>query len=241
MVLFPAILSSRSLGLARVASLHQKWARNSPEGALSTQCQELNALHSQSVDGARITIPERLRTPPESEEPYVLDVLADAAEKFAAEYLRSSSTKTSLPDSREDAEALAVQLLKSQESFTALSEYEIFNLANSLATKFKFSLRPHLPHLRIDALTALEKHAISLSLHLPSDTESYLWNSLIRSDILTQRDLSERNLGGPLRMQRLYSSKVQGLASFFEYLQLAVQDYTRKLLILKVCPSEVCI
>ncbi|KAK7050249.1 RdRP-domain-containing protein [Favolaschia claudopus] len=51
-------------GLARVASLHAKWAHGTPLGALSPECQELNALHSQAVDGAAVKIPERLSNPP---------------------------------------------------------------------------------------------------------------------------------------------------------------------------------
>jgi hypothetical protein len=74
-------LTSLSASLARVAALHQKWLRCKPEGALSVECQELNALHSQSVDGAKIKIPDRLSNPPETKEPFILDLLADAASK----------------------------------------------------------------------------------------------------------------------------------------------------------------
>src|ERR1700691_4511118 len=80
-----------SAGPAKVAALHQKWVRSSSQGALSSQCQELNALHSQSVDGARIKIPDRLLTPPESDIPYIIDALGVAAADFSSGFLESHS------------------------------------------------------------------------------------------------------------------------------------------------------
>lgn len=67
--------------------------------------------------------------------------------------------------------------------------------------------------------------------------------SLVRSEILQRKDLEDRELGGPLRLQRMYSSSIQGRAAFFEYLKDAVQNYNRRLVILKVnlcIPNPVC-
>lgn len=58
--------------------------------------------------------------------------------------------------------------------------------------------------------------------------------SLVRSEILRPKDLEERDLSGPLHLQRLYSSSIQGRAAFFEYLKEAVQNYGRRLIIVKV-------
>ena len=58
--------------------------------------------------------------------------------------------------------------------------------------------------------------------------------SLMRSEILHPQDLEDRKLGGPLRLQKLYSSTVQGRSAFFEYLREATENYERRLLILKV-------
>lgn len=61
----------------------------------------------------------------------------------------------------------------------------------------------------------------------------------MRSEILQSRDLEERNLGGPLRLQKLYSSSIQGRAAFFEYLRDAAENYERRLVIIKVrIPSD---
>ncbi len=63
--------------------------------------------------------------------------------------------------------------------------------------------------------------------------------SLVRSEILQPRDLDDRNLGGALHLQRLYCSNIQGRAAFFEYLRYALQNYGRRVIILKV--SELAI
>ncbi|KAF8067485.1 RNA-directed RNA polymerase [Lyophyllum atratum] len=221
-------------GVARVSSLHAKWVRASPLGALSPECQELNALHSQCVDGARIRIPDRLTNPPDRPdlEPYILDLLEADRTKFADQFtkevsLREAMTSTDIKEGKE----LLVALLQSQQS--AVSEYELFTLACLVARKHDFDVTPFLSHLDVSALSAQEKHALSATLRLSPEKHPYVWNSLIRSDILTPRDLFQRALNHPFSMQRLYSSKEHGLTTFFEYLQMATQEYTRKLLILK--------
>jgi regulator of nonsense transcripts 1 len=227
-------MSPRSSGVAKVAELHGKWARGSPMGALCSQCQELNALHSQSVDGARIKIPDRLRTPPAPDEPYIIDLLGNAAKEFAERFTQSVARQTGLMTTHtEDAEELMVQLLQSKQN--AVSEYELFNMAFSLARKHDLDIRPHLVHVDFGALSAKEKDAISSTLKLTSENDPYIWNSLVRSDILTARDLYQKELNRPYALQRLYSSRVHGLATFFVYLRMATQDFTRKLLIIKVC------
>lgn len=56
----------------------------------------------------------------------------------------------------------------------------------------------------------------------------------MRSEILQPRDLEDRKLGGPLRLQKLYSSTQQGRAAFFDYMREAAENYERRLFIVKV-------
>lgn len=221
-------------GLARVSALHNKWARYSPLGALSVECQELNALHSQSVDGASIKIPDRLTKPPEATEPFIIDLLEQAARKFAAEFIQSKTNLASIPSlDAGEGQKLVSQLFKSTQH--AVTEYELFELAYRLAQKYQFDLCPYLGQIDWSAITAMQKRAISTTLSLSSVDYPYMWNSLIKSDILTPQDLYSRSLHSPFSIQRLYSSKENGLTTFFEYLRMATQDYTRKLLVIQVC------
>ena len=230
------MFTSRSLssGIARVSLLHAKWARSSPEGALSVQCQELNALHSQCVDGASIRIPDKLATPPEQKEPFILDLLEQASDEYSTRFAESASRRTEiLTVDRLEGERLLGQLLKSNQS--ALSEYELFNLAYRLATKYSINMSPYLAQIDMSALTTAEKHTITTTLSLSAVDYPFIWNSFIQSDILTARDLYQRNLKHPFAIHRLYSSRINGLSTFFEFLRMATQDYTRKVLILQVC------
>ncbi|KAF9226166.1 RNA-directed RNA polymerase [Gyrodon lividus] len=227
--------SYNNIGLAKVTKLHQKWVQCSPKGAMSAECQELNALHSQAVDGARVKIPDRLLTPPAPEGKFVLDVLAEAAGAFRVRFTQQVANDLD-PDttSLEDAEDVLSQLFKSKPN--AISEYELFNMAVAFARKFSinlYELKPYLTHLDLGALAAHEKHAISTTLGLTSVEHRRLWNSLLTSEILSPRDIEQRQLNRPLSMQRLYSSKEKTTATFFQYLQIASEQFTRKLLILK--------
>ncbi|KIJ58833.1 hypothetical protein HYDPIDRAFT_101927 [Hydnomerulius pinastri MD-312] len=227
--------SYNNIGLAKVTKLHQQWIRCSLKGAMSAECQELNALHSQAVDGARVKIPDRLLTPPAPERKFVLEILAEAAEEFRNRFTRQGTNELDLSTTApEDAEDMLAQLFKSKPN--ALSEYELFNMAMAFARKFSiqmYELKPYLAHLDFGALASHEKHAISTALALTPVEHRRLWNSLMTSDILSPRDLQQRQLNRPLSMQRLYSSQVNSPITFFQYLRIASEQYTRKLLILK--------
>jgi hypothetical protein len=205
-----------------------------PQGALCSQCQELNALHSSAVDGARVQIPERLLTPPESEEPYIIDLLVRDAKDFHDTFLAeraAESVRDVTSADPEDSRDVVARLLSGPRR--AMSEFETFMLAARVAQKAHVDLRPFLPSIDFSALSSEHKHIISFMLGTTPQEDQYIWNSLFRSNILTSRDLSQRQLNRPLRMQRLYTSREQGLAAFFEYLQMGLSEYTRKLIILK--------
>ncbi|KAF7338901.1 Rna-directed rna polymerase [Mycena sanguinolenta] len=204
-----------SAGLARVAALHAKWVRGSPLGALSPECQELNALHSQSVDGAAVKIPER---------------------KFTEQFSQSNRIIVQLPQDNPGAgKQLLSRLLQTAQN--SLSEYELFTMAFGLSRKLGMSREeflPYLAYLDFGAFTTAQKYALAHALDLEDrQTYPFIWNSLIRSDILTPRDLYERSLNQPFALQRLYSSRLNGLGTFFFYLRMAISDFTRKLLVLK--------
>jgi hypothetical protein len=232
--------------VAEVSRLHALWARISPKGTLSQQCQELNALHSQSVDGARIKIPDRLKPSQKLidtlREPYVLDVLAAAADKERTEFAASPAPRLAPPQNgrdMEDVRRLMLDILQSDDkALLVFTEYERFNLVLKLARHYSINpreLRPYLAHIDFGALTAAEKISLSVTLGYGREKEECmpLWNSLFRSDIVTHNDLYQRELNRPYPLQRLYSSKIHGSATFFQYLRRATQEYHRKLLIIK--------
>ena len=226
-------LTSLSAGLARVASLHQKWLKCKPEGALSVECQELNALHSQSVDGAAIKIPDRLSKPPDPKEPFIIDLLAEAATEFSTRFLESLPVYDVARDlPQDDAMQYIRQLLRGERH--AFTEFEMFNRAVAIARKRGIDLRPMLPYLDLGALTTEQKYTVSSTLDLTPEEDQHIWNSLFWSDILTDRDLEQRKLNTRIPLQRFYSSNKSGLRTFWQYLKMCLQDFTRKVLVLQV-------
>lgn len=167
-----------SMMLGKITALHAKWVRCSLRGAMSDECQDLNALHSLAVDGGRVKIPERLLSPPEPSAPYVIDLLTDAARDFAELSLQQDpdivTSSAVLSHDQGATEELLVKLLSMERP--AVSEYEIVTMALSFARKHDIDIREHLAHIDFGALTVSEKHALSLHLGLTPETEPLIWN-----------------------------------------------------------------
>ncbi|KAJ3928984.1 MAG: RNA-directed RNA polymerase [Lentinula lateritia] len=224
--------SYNNSGMAQTTALHNKWARYHSQGAMSPECQELNALYSQAVDGAHVKIPERLRTPPEDSK-FILVELFKAAQTWIQAFLIKQGGANFAPVSVEEADNLIRHLFSASE--TTISEYRLVELARRIARKHGIDFRPYLSYINYGALQTHEKYELAVSLRMSLEEEAYMWNSLLRSDIVSSKDLADKKLSGPLRVQRLYSSKELGLHAFFGYLVRAMQkNFTRKLIIIKL-------
>jgi hypothetical protein len=110
-----------SASLGRVKKLYLKWARL--KGSLSPECQQLNRLFSQCVDGNRIKVPASLEDPSEPlpDSPhFVLDALHDAA---------TSAILTSVHQDAGDAEypRSVMDVLANRENL-AISEFELVQI-----------------------------------------------------------------------------------------------------------------
>jgi len=161
-----------------------------------------------------------------------LDLLAEAASAFSTRFLESLPVYDVARDlPQDDAMRYIRHLLRGERH--AFTEFEMFNMAVAIAKKRGINLRPMLPHLDLGALTVEQKCIVISTLGLtPEDRR--VWNSLLWSDILTESDLEQRNLNTRIPFQRFYSSNDSGLRTFWQYLRMCLQDFTRKVLILKV-------
>lgn len=111
-----------SASLGQVKNLFLDWARL--KGPMSSECQQLNRLVSQCVDGNRIRIPDSLKDPPKPSEntsPFVLDELHAASREVIER--RSENLKTLDGQSRD-----AVQTLLCRDRL-ALSEFELMRMS----------------------------------------------------------------------------------------------------------------
>ena len=167
------------------------------------------------------------------EEPFIVDLLVNAAMKFSERFLETLSVyDVARGLSRDDAIQSIRQLLRGERH--AFSEFEMFNVAVAIARRRGIDLRLILSYLDFGALTVGQKYTVSSTLGLTPEEDRYIWNSLFRSDILTDQDLEQRKLNTKVPLQRFYSSNNNGFPRFWQYLKICLRDFTRKMLIVKV-------
>ncbi|KAG8831497.1 hypothetical protein FRC17_003069 [Serendipita sp. 399] len=219
-----------SISMGRAASLHARWVRCRPDGAMSSECQQLNALYSKCVDGAIINIPEHLRTPPEPKEPFIVDIMRDEAKLFAQNWMANEENAEIVASVDSDAQTIRSLLTSDRISMT---EFQVLQMVARIAQRSAIDIRTFFALMDFSALTAMQKRIVSDTFGMGYEENLTLWNSLMRSDLLNQsafqRDLREP----PLRLQRLYTTTNQGLSGFFEYLKRSLEHYKRRLIIIK--------
>ena len=228
--------------MGRIANLYLRWVRALPEGALSTQCLELNHLYSLSVDGERVNVPKHLLTPPtpkkderqrqlEAPEPFIVDKLTEQVATLR------KTIKFGLQPSIAQLDRETIQFLAASDDI-CLTEFELFELVNLWAAKNQQSMRQFVHYFDFGSFTADQKAWVrsygKIDLH-PLELEGLLRNALNQSTILTPREIRQSNLGSPeLHWRRLYCSQTDGCCLFIPMLTLALEDFTRKLLVVDV-------
>jgi hypothetical protein len=158
--------------MGRAASLHWKWVRCT-EGAMSKECQELNALYSQCVDGAMIKIPDRLRFPPEPSKPFIVDVMLGVAKEFAQQWLSGEDSIKTKGDKFGEEQTITV-LLSSQR--ISMSEFQTLQLAFKISQRSSINLRPYYGLMHFNALNSNEKHEICALFKLAVEDQGMVWN-----------------------------------------------------------------
>ena len=216
--------SNASLG--QVRNLYLDWAR--VKGPMSGECQELNHLFSMSVDGNRITVPERLKDPPKSENDiFILDTLHKAASNFVATYQSQSQHWDGFTFD-------AMQLLLSREEF-ALKEFELVKLTYRWCLRNQARLVDFLEYFDFNRLSD-EERAWVLS-QLPSSIElpSLVVNGLLSSNIVSSSEISPYRLDSPrLHWKCTFDSAQDRMALFLETTRCLLEDFHKKLIILQV-------
>ncbi|KAL2063554.1 hypothetical protein VTL71DRAFT_5359 [Oculimacula yallundae] len=154
---------STNASLGRVKNLYLDWAR--PRGPMSAECQQLNRLFSQCVDGNRIKIPSVLESPPQiplESTPFILDTLHEAAKQF----ITSRQIKGPNIDGYDFD---AVGLLLSRDEM-AISEIELIRLTHRWCERNDSTLEEFLHFIDLNLLTAGEKAWI-LRIYVPQMIE----------------------------------------------------------------------
>ncbi|GMF97249.1 unnamed protein product [Aspergillus oryzae] len=220
-----------SMSLGRIKNLFLEWAMRSENGALSSECQELNRLHSLCVDGNRVKVDDRFTNPPslseEVRDSFVLNILHREAEKESRQRIaaRGNFEKT---DSREVVETVLCQP-------RSCSEFRMVQLVYEWCRRTKKAdLRELLPYFDVAAHTVGQKHWLLQELPAATELPALVMNGLINSDILQPHELRSFHLDYPgIRWKKIFSVENR-LANLFEVLEKSLSHFHRKLLVLRL-------
>lgn len=210
--------------LGRVNNLFLDWAR--AKGPMSVECQELNHLFSQSVDGNPIKVPKHLETPPTATTAFILDTLHESA----TQYLSRQSHEQEWNGYSYD----AVQLLLSRGD-VALSEFELVKLTYRWCLHNHSHLTDFVEYFDFNQLNDDEK-AWTLG-QLPPSTEvaSMVLNALSSSNLVTEPELRPFRLqDSRLHWKCAFDSSQDRMGMFLETTSRLLSDFHKKLIVLQV-------
>jgi hypothetical protein len=220
-----------SASLGRVKKLFLAWARYN--GPLSSQCQELNRLFSLCVDANRIVVPEHLKDPPrpsEGHEPFVLDVLHDAALSYISK-AQKDRCKGLGKIEYDSLEVLENALCDG----AAISAFELAKIA------FRWCKTKRVDFENLACLIDLQQlghdERLWLLSELPprSENASRILNGLLQSSILSQGELQPYKLDfHGLHWKCIFRSDEDRLGNLFEALGRSFELFGRKLLLFRL-------
>ncbi|KAI4949763.1 hypothetical protein J4E86_007717 [Alternaria arbusti] len=172
-----------SASLGKVKNLYMRWARLGH--AMSPQCQQLNRLFSQCVDGNHIRIPDDLKEftkledpsePKHTVAPFILDVLHDACTQLI---LQADNTR---PNDCDEVDVMEVFLARDK---MAMSEFELLHLLLRWCKHSGEDILEYSHHLDFSALSD-EQQIWFLGCLPPSATApSLVRNGLLQSELVT--------------------------------------------------------
>ncbi|EXK24346.1 hypothetical protein FOMG_18917 [Fusarium oxysporum f. sp. melonis 26406] len=212
--------------LGQVKNIYLDWARVT--GPMSAQCQELNRLFSQCVDGNRIKIPDRLRSPPRPSEdapPFILDVLHNDGKKRVHDL--------SLPSEADLAgyDVDAIQLLLTRDDI-AISEFECIKWAHAWCTQNQISFENLLHLFDFNVLTSEQKAWILAHVPPSPSVPALITNALCSSSILERSELEKFQLDNPgIKWKKTYDSSVDRLATFHDAIATNLEMFHRTIMV----------
>lgn len=216
--------------LGRVKNLYLDWARAC--GPMAEQCQELNRLFSQCVDGNRIRIPQKLEkapAPPDDALPFILDDVHDAAKQLVQQALRSNRGRA-----LDGHDFDAVELLLSREDI-AISEYELLCMTLRWCRKNGARLEDLLHLFDLNVLTSEERAWILQQLPASQDIPALVRNAVRSSGLLPEAAAARFQLNHHgVQWKRVFDSSQDRLANFLDTASKTMGLFHRKLLVLRV-------
>ncbi|KAL6698126.1 P-loop containing nucleoside triphosphate hydrolase protein [Trichoderma pleuroticola] len=205
---------------------------------MSPECQELNRLFSQCVDGNRIKDDQlrKFEKPPEpgaEAPPFVLDELHEAAKKIIME--QKHMTRNHM-ENMEGYSFDGVQLLLCRDDI-AISEAELIRMTVRWCRRTNTSFYDLMHMFDLNSLSSEEKAWILAQVPAYIDAPSLVLNALSSSSLVTEAELKHFHLDYPgLHWKRVYSSEEDRLATFLEAASRNLELFHKKLIFFR--PDE---
>ncbi|KAK4148839.1 RNA dependent RNA polymerase-domain-containing protein [Chaetomidium leptoderma] len=215
--------------LGRVKNLYLDWAR--ARGPMAPECQELNRLFSQCVDGNRIRVPQKLEKappPPPDALPFILDDLHDAAKQLIQNAQISDRTRI-----LDGYDFDAVELLLSREDI-AISEFELLCITLRWCRKNGARLEDLLHLFDLNILTSEERGWVLQQLPSSRGIPALILNAVCSSNLLTEEAAARFQLNHHgVQWKRIFDSSRDRLATFLDSASNLMGLFHRKLLVLR--------
>jgi hypothetical protein len=219
--------------LGKIKNLYMKWARIS--NAMSPECQQLNRLFSQCVDGNFIRIPENLKEfskledPPEPVQattPFILDTLHAASTDFIHQ---SVKIRPEISDSAD-----IMDLCMSRDKI-AMSEFELLQLLLAWCERRGLDTAEYI-HL-IDFSTLTDEQRIWTLGRIPPSVAlpSLVRNGLLQSELISPEEFQRFSLDrAQLHWKPIFKSSTDRMGRFLTSLCRSSELFHKKLVILSV-------
>jgi hypothetical protein len=216
--------------LGKVKNLYMKWARLG--NAMSPQCQQLNRLFSQCVDGNNIRIPTNLKefedppNPRPNVAPFILDVLHDASTAFIRE------AANLLPEDSEEIDVMETFLARDK---FAISEFELLQLVLRWCERRGKDILEYSHLLDFSSLTD-EQQIWLLGRFPPSKTlPSLVRNGLLQSELISPEELRIFDLDqSSLRWKPVFKSSTDRMGRFLPTVSQVLENFHKKLIVFAV-------
>lgn len=219
--------------LGRIKNLYMKWARVG--NAMSPECQQLNRLFSQCVDGNRIRIPENLKDfskledsgePSHTALPFILDVLHTASTKFI------QNSPDVRPEVSDPVDIMDLYLARDK---VAMSEFELLRLLVRWCDTRASDISEYINFIDFGTLND-EQRSWALD-HIPSSSAltCLVQNGLLQSELILPEEFHHFSLDDArLHWKPIFRSSKDRMGRFLPTLCRCLETFHKKLVIVSV-------
>lgn len=215
--------------VVRIKNLYLAWARL--KGPFSKECQQLNSLFSNSIDGAIVKILQNLENlpaiPPEHPA-FVLDILHEAVGRIEIEAAALDTMHISSAD--------AIEALLQCDDLP-ISEFELINMTLRWCRLHEVNFLHFACYFNYSALSDEEQTWLLAQIPPNKDYPALVKNAMLQSGLVTSDQLAKFHLNHVgLHWRLIFDADTERMERFPDVLCHTLQSFERKLILIKPDP-----